>query len=174
MSSEKAGLTFAYRKIGLWTVPTLEFPDSEFPSLHLPVPGYIANSIPTSSPGRDKLEIWKALVASQVKASRGGMAWNPQVDYAIAVSFSFNPRNHGNRRRSDGQCHLDVENFVKPVIDALAAGLFCDERTDVRSIPRWDYDDSNFNTLLIHRLEDTHKPEEEGIAICVSALSLGG
>ena len=69
---------------------------------------------------------------------------------------------------------LDVENFVKPVVDGLAAGLFCDNDTDPNHIELWNYDDSNFNTLLIHRLEDARRPEDEGIAISISSSSLRG
>ena len=174
MTSQTTGLVYTYRKIGRWTVPTIELSATERPPLRLPIMGYIGNSISTSEIGMKKLDSWKVLVASEIKVARGGNAWNPQFQYAIAISFSFNAKSHGNRRRADGQCRLDVENFIKPVIDALAAGLFCDQGTDVKNISRWDYDDSNFNTLLIHRLEDAPKPEGEGIAVYVSSSSSGG
>ena len=53
---------------------------------------------------------------------------------------------------------MDVDNFVKPIIDALAAGLFCDPQIDPNNIPHWNYDDSNFNTLLIRACQ-TQPPE---------------
>ena len=174
MTSQNDSLKFGYRKIGQWTVPTLELPESGFVSINLPIMGYIANSIPTSQAGKKRLDEWKVLVASEVKAMRGQKAWNPQIRYAIAISFSFNPRLHGNRRRSDGQVHLDVENFIKPVVDGLAAGLFCDNDKDPSRIEHWNYDDSNFNTLLIHRLPDATSCDGEGIAICVSSSNLRG
>ena len=174
MPSENLHLTFAYHNIGQWTVPTLELPESGSAYLNLPIMGYIANSIPTSQAGKKRLDNWKVSVASEVKAVRGQQAWNPQVQYAIAISFSFNPQLHGNRRRSDGQVHLDVENFVKPVVDGLAAGLFCDNDMDPNHIELWNYDDSNFNTLLIHRLPDAINPGNEGIAVCVSSSRLRG
>ncbi|MXY22656.1 MAG: hypothetical protein F4Y49_15135 [Dehalococcoidia bacterium] len=123
---------------------------------------------------KDRLQSWKVAVSSKVKSERGGKAWNTQAQYAIAISFSFFAADHGYRRRRDGQCELDVENFVKPVVDGLAAGLFCDNDKDPNRIEHWNYDDSNFNTLLIHRLPDADEPEDEGIAISVSSSLSGG
>ena len=34
-----------------------------------------------------------------------------------------------------------------------------------------NYDDSNFNTLLTHRLSDGRTPQDGGIAVCVSSSS---
>ena len=70
---------------------------------------------------------------------------------------------HGNQK------NLDVENFIKPVIDALAAGLFCDPDQDPQEIAKWGFDDSNFRTLLIHRLDDATRRDDEGVAISVSS-----
>ena len=64
---------------------------------------------------------------------------------------------------------LDVENFIKPILDAIAAGLLYDEETDLSTVKKWNYNDSNFNTLLIHRLADATKRQDEGIAISVSS-----
>ena len=152
------------RKVGRWTVPTVELLAADRPMLCLPVNGYIANSVPTSGIGKQRLDNWKVRIASEVKAVRGGKAWNPNARFAISVGFSFNAKNHGYRT-------LDVENFIKPVIDALAAGLFCDQQTYPGTIQSWDYDDSNFNTLLVHRLADAGNPQDEGVAVCVSSSS---
>ena len=76
--------------------------------------------------------------------------------------MSFHPRTHGNR-------DLDVENFIKPVLDGLAAGLFCENDTDPQGIDQFNYDDSNFNTLLIHRLDNAPTADLEGIAVFVSS-----
>jgi hypothetical protein len=76
--------------------------------------------------------------------------------------MTFHPGNHGNRP-------LDAENFIKPILDALAAGLFCDNQTEPMDIEHWNYDDSNFNTLLVHRLDDALNPRDEGTAIAVSS-----
>ena len=64
---------------------------------------------------------------------------------------------------------MDVDNFIKPIIDALAAGLFCDVDIDPQDIPRYNYDDSNISTLLIHRLANADRRENEGVVIYVSS-----
>ena len=164
MVSRNEDFLFANRAIGRWDVPAIEFRDSEREPLCLPIIGYIANSVPTSDRGKKKLNDWKPLIASEVKAARGGSSWDIEDIYAITLGFSFNITGgwHGYRP-------LDVENFIKPVIDAIAAGLFCGEQTDTHSITRWNFDDSKFMTLLIHRLPDARTPQEEGVAVCVSS-----
>ena len=173
MASAKDGLKSAYREIGGWRVPTFELAGAERSPLSLPITGYIANSVPTSQTGKDRLRNWKILVASEVKRLRGRKAWNPGDEFAISVGFRFNGRNHGNRKDERGRVKLDVENFLKPVVDAIAAGLFCEQGTCISQIDHWNYDDSNFNTLLVHRLPDAEEPEGEGIAVYVSSSSRG-
>ena len=131
MPSENLHLTFAYHNIGQWTIPTLELPESGSAYLNLPIMGYIANSIPTSQAGKKRLDNWKVSVASEAKTVRGQQAWNPQVQYAIAISFSFNPQLHGNRRRSDGQVHLDVETGQSHLILSEIRGQMS-QTTDIR------------------------------------------
>ena len=155
-----SGLILRQKNIGDWTVPSLEFTNPVRAALRLPVTGIIINSV-IDTERKASLDAWKVKIASEVKAARG-TPWYPGNDYAITLSLSFHPANHRNQRS-------DVDNFVKPIIDALAAGLFCDPQTDPNNIPRWDYDDSNFNTLLIRRLPDATAPDKEGIAICASA-----
>ena len=123
--------------------------------------GTIINSI---TERKESLQVWKVEIASKVKEARGASPRNPSSDYAITLALSFHPANHGYQP-------LDVENFIKPILDALAAGLFCDPQTVPSNISHWNYDDSNFKTLLIHRLPDADSREAEGVAICVSALS---
>ena len=106
---------------------------------------------------------WKVSVASGVKEMRGAAAWNPSGNFAISLGLSFYLPSHGNQK------NLDVENFIKPVIDALAAGLFCDPDQDPQEIAEWGFDDSNFRTLLIHRLDDATRRDDEGVAISVSS-----
>ena len=106
--------------------------------------------------------IWRIKIASETKSARGDGIWNSGNDYALTLAFNFHP---GTYRRQK----LDVENYVKPVVDALAAGLFCPQETEPKDIQKWDYDDSNFKTLLIHRLPDADVREKEGVAICISA-----
>lgn len=162
MTIENGGLALRSRDIGGWLLPTLEFTTDEAHPLCAPVHGVIGNSVPTGQRGKDVLARWKVQVASRVKEARGECPWQAGDSYAITVGFSFHMPSHGNRK-------LDVENFVKPAIDALAAGLFCHTQVNPQDIQRWDYDDSNFTTLLIHRLPDAVSREAEGAAIVVSS-----
>ena len=158
MTPQSPNFAFRTRTIGDFAIPTIERGDAER-DMRLPVSGFIVNSI---TENKTRLNDWKVKIASEVKAARRGRAWNSNAKFAVSIGFRFNAANHGYQP-------LDVENFLKPVVDALAAGLFCDDSTDPRRIRRWDYDDSNFDTLLIHRLPDAPTRQGEGVAICVSA-----
>ena len=164
MTSQSAGLVFAERKIGEWSVPTIEFSRPSRPYLRVAVNGVIINSIVDGARGKENQQNWKAQVASVVKRALGMQSWNAADEYAISLAMRFHLGSHGNM-------DLDAENFVKPIIDAIAAGLFSDSQTQLQNIKRWGYDDSNFNTLLIHRLPDARTLAGEGIAISVSARS---
>ena len=155
-------IIFMNHEIGPWTVPTIELADAAV-NLHQHVSGTIINSITDGQRGRERQQIWKALVASHVKEARGTTLWNPCDNFAISLGLSFHIRSHGNQKS------LDVENFIKPIIDALAAGLFCKPEEDPKDIRHWGFDDSNFRTLLIHRLDDATRGEDEGVAISVSS-----
>ena len=162
MATENEGLTLISRAIGGWSLPTLEFTADEASLLCVPVYGVIGNSVPTSQIGKDIQARWRVRVASCVKEARGEHPQRPSDPYAITIGFSFHMPSHGNQK-------LDIENFVKPTIDALAAGLFCPAHVNPQDIQRWNYDDSNFTTLLIHRLPDAGSREAEGAAIAVSS-----
>lgn len=162
MTSQNTGLVFAERKIGEWTVPIIEFSRPVRPNLCVAVNGVIINSVVDGARGKEIQQNWKAQVASAVKRARGVHAWNAGDEYAISLTMRFCLANHGNM-------DLDAENFIKPIIDAIAAGLLCDSQTQPQNIERWGYDDSNFNTLLIHRLPDARTRTGEGIVISVSA-----
>ena len=149
--------------IGRWDVSVVQFVDGA-QSLAVPVIGLIANSIYTSQSGNQRLVDWKHNVAETMKARRGANPWNPSYHYAISIGFSFCLQAHGNRQ-------LDVENFMKPTIDALAAGLFCPNDQDISAIERYDFDDSNFRYLFVYRLDDALTPSEEGVGINVSVQS---
>ena len=101
------------------------------------------------------------MLASAVKQNRGQNPWPTGALYAVSLGLRFCLALHGGRP-------LDVENFIKPILDATAAGLFMPDSQNPAAVERWDFDDSNFNTLLIHRLPDTQHPESEGVAIFVS------
>jgi hypothetical protein len=124
--------------------------------------GYVGNSIATSSIGKSRTTAWKLNVAAVTRAGRSA-AWRPGDVFAITIGYSFHLPSHGNR-------YLDIENFLKPTLDAVAAGLFCDDATDLATLARWDYDDSNFAHLLAHRLPWAPSADKEGAEIFVSAM----
>ena len=162
MTSQTTGLAFAERKIGELTVPTIEFKDASCKPLRVLVKCTIINSTGDG----ENLKEWKVRVASKVNAKRGTQPWCNRDKYAISLAMCFHPGNHGNRKQYKD---LDVDNYVKPILDAIAVGLFCPNSTELCNISSWDCNDSNFNTLLIHRLPDAQTPCDEGIAISVSA-----
>ena len=135
----------------------LEFKE---PARRLPstwVQGTIVNSF-TVGPQQ---QVWKRRVASAIKRVRDGSPWDPRDLYAVTLEFRFHPGNHQNQE-------LDVENYVKPVVDAVAAGLFLEEERDPSEIQTWAFPDSNFRTLLIHRAADPKDRSREGVHISVS------
>ena len=145
-------LKFSYRTIGDWSVPTVEFANPKSPPFCLPVFGKIL-------PWHGDNQRWQVQIASSVKAERGVNPWDSSINRAISIGLAF----HRNRQK------LDIDNRIKPILDALAAGLFCENEKNPKDIETWNYDDSNFKTLLTHRLPDTDSPEAEGVAICVSS-----
>ncbi len=147
-----------FRARGSMVVPTLELPDSDR-NLYVYLQGPIINSITART---EALRNWKERVVAAVQKRRGEAAWNPESEFAITLVLKFCPQLHGGHQK------LDVENFIKPIIDGLAAGLFCEPGTEPSDIKRFDYDDSNFDLLLIQRLPDVREPSEEGVAINVS------
>ena len=148
------------KDIGLLKLNAVSF-DDETDSLSFTVNGIIGNFAATSERGKFHYKEWKKSVASASKILRGNFAWSTTSHYCITCGFTFHMASHGNRK-------LDVENFIKPTLDALAAGLFCSEDQDPRLIPRYDYDDSNFRHLFIQRLEDAASESDEGVAINIS------
>ncbi len=146
--------------IGRWDVAVIQFVNNAR-HLAVPVDGLIANSVYTSQAGKQRHVDWKKNVAETLKANRGTGPCDPFDHYAISLGFSFCLQAHGNRE-------LDVENYIKPTIDALAAGLFCTNDQDVSAIERYNYDDSNFRYLFVHRLDDALSPDKEGVGINLS------
>ncbi len=161
MSQAELSIELVYRQIGDWLVPALELSDG-LRALNQPITGYIANAIVDGQRGKERQRRWKVKVASAVRGGRGPQPWNSGDNFAISVGMSFHLGNHGYQS-------LDIENFIKPILDGLAAGLFCEADTDLNRIERFDYDDSNFNTLFVHRLDDSPSPRLEGIALSVSS-----
>ena len=154
-------LVFRQLEVGGWSVPTVSFAAVARPPIRLQVGGEIINEFTDKT---DKKREWKRRLASEVKLMRGNTPWDPCDNYAISLALKFCPGYHGG-----GGQRWDVENFIKPIIDAIAAGLFCAAQTDPSMINSWNFDDSNFTTLLIHRLPDTADRDAEGTAMFISA-----
>jgi hypothetical protein len=153
-------LMLASISIGPWQMVSVTFQNSA-ELWTVPVFGIIGNSVTTSSTGKQRLAKWKTQVATTIQQRRGPTRWASAWHYALSVGFSFYPQNHGNQS-------LDIENFLKPIFDALAAGLFCDASADLTMLQRYNYDDSNFRHLFIYRLPDALTCCEEGAAFCIS------
>lgn len=98
---------------------------------------------------------------SCVAAERGTTGLLPKWRYCITVGFRFYPSLHGRQK-------LDLDNYINPVLDGGAAGLFCNGGADTGSIEKFRYDDSNFCTLVLHRVADAGEPTGEGVGLVVS------
>lgn len=147
-------------EVGRWKMPAVVF-EAEDLNVAFAAIGIVGNSIPTSASGKARLSEWKATVAAAAKAGRGSRPLSTEWTYAVSAGFSFNQAAHGSQT-------LDVENFLKPTFDALAAGLFCSPAQDPRAIPRYNFDDSGFRYLFAHRLPDATDARDEGVGIVVS------
>jgi len=123
------------------------------------ISGKIINSVVDSNKKQELLE-WKQKIANNIFHPLNGHF--PDRQYAISLSMKFSPTLHGNAK-------LDVENYIKPIIDGIAAGIFCPKDQDPLQITKFNYDDSNFNKLFIERLSDC-KPEDEGLIITIAEL----
>ncbi len=169
-------LIFERRVIDQCSLPVVRYSHGHVRSIQrrnwyveLKTNGTIINSTVDGERGRERQRNWKIQVASAVREKRGLDPWDSDDEFAVSIGLRFHADNHGGQTDVHGRAKLDAENFIKPIVDAIAAGLFSDDSLDLNSIERWDYDDSNFNTLLIHRLDDPQAPPDEGVIICVSA-----
>jgi len=156
-------LVISQERVGPWSIMAVHHKVSAR-SLAIPVMSVIGNSVPTSESGTLRLAEWKRKVAARTKERRGADCWNPKHQYAISIGFAFHMAAHGNQP-------LDVENFLKPSLDAFAAGLFCSNDRDPMRIERYNYDDSNFRYVFIQRLPDAPLESEEGAAIYASVVA---
>lgn len=148
------------KRVGPWDIHAVTF-EAEDRSLAVPIHGIIGNSITASDRGKNIVRQWKLNIVTETKKARGQALWNPGWLYSISIGFSFHSRSHYNH-------DLDVENFLKPALDALAAGLFCSPEQIPAAIPRYNYDDSNFRYLFPYKLEAARSAEDEGAAFYVS------
>lgn len=152
-----AGSTLIYdrRNIGGWSVPTLAFLASGR-TLEVRAEGEIVNETGQN----EKLGRWRREVMNAVQTARHGKAWSSNDEHAISIGLRFHPDSH------EGS-NFDIDNYTRATINAIAAGLFSDAASE--TVDHWDFPDSNFRTLLIHRLPDADDASEEGAAIFVSS-----
>ena len=148
-------------QVGSWPVASVVF-ERERRRISLPVRAIIGNSVPTSANGKAVLLNWKRTVAATAKQARGGAALDPRWVYSVSAAFSFHMPSHGNQG-------LEVENFLKPTFDGLAAGLLCDLSVDCMRLDRFAYDDTGFKFLFVYRLPDAISAADEGVGFIVSA-----
>ena len=154
-------LTLNIERAGHWEFNSLRF-SGELWSFGSQAIGVIGNSITTSLQGKQRTAEWKVRVAGAVRAARPANTPGQPERYAITVGFSFHLPSHGNQE-------LDIENFMKPTLDAIACGLFGAADLDHTAVARWHFDDARFAHLLVHRLPDAETEASEGAAIFISA-----
>ncbi|MCH7559904.1 MAG: RusA family crossover junction endodeoxyribonuclease [Thaumarchaeota archaeon] len=156
----KNDILFKKTKIKNHTLNSIEFRNSSFTISEI-VFGMIANLTPTTLVGRKRLQEWKRKIAIQINSKRKSVQ-NPDNIYAITIGMKFHPLTHGNQK-------LDLDNFSKPIIDAVAAGLFCNDNEDLSTLTTYNqFDDSNFQHIYLEKLSDASSSQGELIIILVS------
>ncbi|MGD9631844.1 MAG: hypothetical protein AB7G28_08280 [Pirellulales bacterium] len=155
-------LQFEVREVDGWRLPVIRIVDADM-EIAASARRVIGNSVYGSPSGKLNLARWKVAVAKAVISQRGSMELSGPRSFAVTVGFSFYPPAHGNGE-------FDIENFLKPTLDAVAGGLF-EENMEIiwNDVTRWHYNDSVFHSLLVHRLQDADFHDAEGAAIFVSA-----
>ena len=149
-------LKFEERKVSGWSVPVAVYGGAVRSVRVLGTP--ILRNERTRASGA--LLEWQRKIAAEVKAGRGRIRWSEHQQHAVSLSL-----------RLDGG-RGDLDNYSKPILDAVAGGLFCSNETDPLTITDWrDFDDYNFRTILLHRLSDVSWQKPEGVAIYVSRRS---
>jgi len=139
-----------------FNVNFLEFSDG-IRVMQISIAGTIINSI-VDTPAKDKLLSWKKQIANHIYSKRQ-CKQNSKKHYAISIGMRFYPQKHG-------YGDLDIENYIKPILDGVAKGIFCD--SEALRIDKFNFDDSNFVHLYIERLPDAKIENEEGIVITIS------
>lgn len=147
-------LKFSTDYVEDWKVNYLDFEIGKL-VLKKVVRGKIINSIT-----EHKIELlnWKQKIAENISQAKVIAEPKNYAIYAVSLSFRFHQKYHSSNK-------LDVENYIKPVIDGIAAGLFS---KNPGSVTKFDYDDSNFKHLLIEKLDSPLNPSDEGVAIVLT------
>jgi len=121
--------------------------------------GRIINSV-VDSPKKQELLNWKQRIAKAIFDSRNGQEFSPDNHYTISLSLKFCPSLHGNLK-------LDVENYIKPILDGIAAGLFCSTEQNPAQITKFDFDDSNFDKFFVEKLPNGLEERDELVIITI-------
>jgi len=124
------------------------------------VQGRIVNSVDGN---KERSKAWKEKITHEIMKKRKGIH-NNERKHAISVSMKFHLKSHGGNK-------LDAENFLKPILDAVAAGLFVSEDTNPSEIERFDFDDSNFDNVYFEKLAPAESNEDECVIITISQKS---
>ena len=124
------------------------------------VRGRIANSTDIS----ERTKPWKQKIVQAIMDKRNGVQ-NNENHYAISVSMKFHLKTHGNLK-------LDAENYLKPILDGVAAGLFVPDNTNPSEISHFNYDDSNFDKVYFEKLSHALTFEDEFVIITISQKSI--
>ena len=130
--------------------------DGDEPIMTL-IRGRIVNSVDEN---KERSKAWKEKITREIIKKRDGVQ-NNEKQHAISVSMKFHLKTHGGRK-------LDAENFLKPILDAVAAGLFASEDINPSEITRYDFDDSNFDNVYFEKLTPAVRFEDECVIITIS------
>ena len=146
-----------------WFVKFLKFPNKG-KLVSIIIYGIIANVSPSTKGGREKLQHWKRKIAMEIQSKHGNISFNPNNQCCISVGMRFHTPTHGNQK-------LDLDNFIKPIVDGIAAGLFSDDKEDLSHLTKYNqFDDSNFRYLYMERLPDALEEQQEGISVVISKM----
>jgi len=130
--------------------------DGDEPIMAL-IRGRIANSVDEN---KERSKAWKEKICWQIIQKRHGVQ-NNENQHAISVSMKFHLKAHGGQE-------LDAENYLKPILDAVAAGLFATDDMHPTEITRFDFDDSNFDNVYFEKLTPAERREGECVIITIS------
>ena len=130
--------------------------DGDEPIMTL-IRGRIVNSVDEN---KERSKAWKEKITREIIKKRDGVQ-NNEKQHAISVSMKFHLKTHGNLK-------LDAENYLKPILDGVAAGLFVPDNTNPSEILHFNYDDSNFDKVYFEKLSPALTFEDEFVTIIIS------
>jgi len=146
-------LKMVYENVNGWNFYALEFTNDKNILKKL-VPGKLSNS---QTDGGKKIRFeCQTKIANEIRTIRGPIPRNEKNKFAISLGMKFT-QDHPNQDQQ-----FDVDNFIKPIFQGIAAGLFSDGELppDIEDFRK--YDDSCFTHLYVERLDD--RAESGGVA----------